>query len=59
MIGCWLVENGIYFRFNFILKHFQNAQSEPWGKVGPGGMPWRNPRNVGDNFMNSMVSIFR
>ncbi|XP_058127627.1 uncharacterized protein LOC131291290 [Anopheles ziemanni] len=26
----------------------------PWGKAGPGGKPWRPPRNVGHNFMKSM-----
>ncbi|XP_055537476.1 uncharacterized protein LOC129725530 isoform X2 [Wyeomyia smithii] len=26
----------------------------PWGKPGPGGKPWRPPKNVGQNFMKSM-----
>ncbi|XP_062551790.1 uncharacterized protein LOC134216986 isoform X6 [Armigeres subalbatus] len=26
----------------------------PWGKPGPGGKPWRPPKNVGHNFMKSM-----
>ncbi|XP_049870306.1 uncharacterized protein LOC126369784 [Pectinophora gossypiella] len=26
----------------------------PWGKPGPGGTTWRNPRNVGLNFSKSM-----
>lgn len=25
-----------------------------WGKSGPGGFPWRNPRHVGQSFMKSM-----
>ncbi|XP_031633243.1 uncharacterized protein LOC116347013 [Contarinia nasturtii] len=25
-----------------------------WGKSGPGGAPWRNPRQVGHSFMKSM-----
>lgn len=27
----------------------------PWGKPGPGGTTWRNPRDVGLNFSKSMV----
>lgn len=27
---------------------------EVWGKSGPGGAPWRNPRKVGQSFMKSM-----
>lgn len=27
---------------------------DPWGKPGPGGTPWRDPKNVGHNFMKSM-----
>ncbi|XP_055605057.1 uncharacterized protein LOC129753273 isoform X2 [Uranotaenia lowii] len=26
----------------------------PWGKPGPGGKPWRPPKNIGHNFMKSM-----
>ncbi|ETN64506.1 hypothetical protein AND_003751 [Anopheles darlingi] len=26
----------------------------PWGRPGPGGKPWRPPKNVGHNFMKSM-----
>lgn len=29
-------------------------QQEIWGKSGPGGAPWRNPRQVGQSFMKSM-----
>lgn len=25
-----------------------------WGRPGPGGTPWRNPKTVGHNFMSSM-----
>ncbi|XP_055321626.1 uncharacterized protein LOC129577875 [Sitodiplosis mosellana] len=28
--------------------------NEVWGKSGPGGMPWRHPRQVGQSFMKSM-----
>lgn len=31
-----------------------HEQNEIWGKSGPGGMPWRNPRQVGQSFMKSM-----
>lgn len=27
---------------------------DPWGKPGPGGAPWRDPKSVGHNFMKSM-----
>lgn len=27
----------------------------PWGKPGPGGTVWRNPRDIGQNFSKSMV----
>jgi hypothetical protein len=27
---------------------------DTWGKPGPGGKPWRDPKNVGQNFMKSM-----
>ena len=36
-------------------KMFKNG---PWGKPGPGGKPWRPPKNIGHNFMKSMVRIF-
>ncbi|XP_035781159.1 uncharacterized protein LOC118460708 isoform X3 [Anopheles albimanus] len=26
----------------------------PWGRPGPGGKPWRPPKNVGHNFLKSM-----
>lgn len=29
----------------------------PWGKPGPGGTSWRNPRDIGLNFSKSMVNI--
>lgn len=35
------------------LKH------DPWGKAGPGGAPWRNPREIGQSFMKSMVCTFK
>ncbi|KAG5671115.1 hypothetical protein PVAND_001329 [Polypedilum vanderplanki] len=28
--------------------------ADSWGKPGPGGTPWRDPKNVGQNFMKSM-----
>lgn len=28
---------------------------EPWGKAGPGGKPWRSPKEVGNTFMKSLV----
>ncbi|XP_062526061.1 uncharacterized protein LOC101745757 [Bombyx mori] len=30
------------------------AMDGPWGKPGPGGTIWRNPRNIGLNFSKSM-----
>ncbi|XP_068157365.1 uncharacterized protein [Drosophila tropicalis] len=27
---------------------------EPWGKAGPGGKPWRSPKEVGNCFMKSL-----
>ncbi|ALC47962.1 CG15564 [Drosophila busckii] len=27
---------------------------EPWGKAGPGGKPWRSPKEVGNKFMKSL-----
>ncbi|XP_033232699.1 uncharacterized protein [Drosophila pseudoobscura] len=27
---------------------------EPWGKPGPGGKPWRSPKEVGNTFMKSL-----
>nr|XP_017089295.1 uncharacterized protein LOC108120258 [Drosophila bipectinata] len=27
---------------------------EPWGKAGPGGKPWRSPKEVGHTFMKSL-----
>ncbi|KAH8272649.1 hypothetical protein KR044_008479 [Drosophila immigrans] len=27
---------------------------EPWGKAGPGGKPWRSPKEVGNTFMKSL-----
>lgn len=27
---------------------------EPWGRPGPGGSPWRPPKNIGCQFMTSM-----
>lgn len=27
---------------------------EPWGRPGPGGIPWRNPRLVGNKFLKSL-----
>ncbi|KAG4079023.1 hypothetical protein HA402_001678 [Bradysia odoriphaga] len=35
-------------RSSDLLKH------DPWGKAGPGGAPWRNPREIGQSFMKSM-----
>lgn len=39
------------------ILNFQNFQSlirEPWGRPGPGGIPWRNPRSVGNKFLKSL-----
>lgn len=30
------------------------TQHDIWGKCGPGGAPWRNPRQIGQSFMKSM-----
>lgn len=40
---------------SFQIKH------DPWGKAGPGGVLWRNPRTIGNGktFMRSMVIKFR
>ncbi|XP_060648048.1 uncharacterized protein LOC132785788 [Drosophila nasuta] len=27
---------------------------DPWGKAGPGGKPWRSPKEVGNTFMKSL-----
>lgn len=42
-------------------KRIQNAATqleplpvEPWGRQGPGGSPWRPPKNIGCQFMQSM-----
>jgi len=29
-------------------------EPSPWGRPGPGGTPWRDPKNIGQNFMQSM-----
>lgn len=29
-------------------------EPNPWGRAGPGGAPWRDPKSVGQNFLNSM-----
>lgn len=29
-------------------------EPDPWGRPGPGGAPWRDPKNVGQNFLKSM-----
>lgn len=31
------------------------VSNDPWGKCGPGGAPWRDPAQVGQSFMKSMV----
>lgn len=31
-----------------------NTRKQPWGKAGPGGVPWRNPKTKGQNFMKSL-----
>ncbi|XP_067632310.1 uncharacterized protein [Eurosta solidaginis] len=30
------------------------ACKDPWGKAGPGGKPWRSPKEVGTSFMKSL-----
>lgn len=42
---------------SFSLLSFQPAK-EPWGKAGPGGKPWRSPKEVGNTFMKSLVRPF-
>lgn len=37
-----------------LIKLFQQMEPDPWGRPGPGGTPWRDPKNVGQNFMKSM-----
>lgn len=32
-------------------------KGDPWGKSGPGGAPWRNPNQIGQSFMKSMVCL--
>lgn len=41
-----------------LLKYRSETQlkHDPWGKAGPGGAPWRNPREIGQSFMKSMVN---
>lgn len=29
----------------------------PWGRPGPGGTTWRNPRDIGLHFAKSMVML--
>nr|XP_021188962.2 uncharacterized protein LOC110375234 [Helicoverpa armigera] len=39
---------------NLEYERKMHAMEGPWGKPGPGGAIWRNPRNVGLNFSKSM-----
>ncbi|KAI8424343.1 hypothetical protein MSG28_002883 [Choristoneura fumiferana] len=39
---------------NLEYERKMQTMDSPWGKPGPGGTTWRNPRNVGLNFSNSM-----
>ncbi|KAJ8733278.1 hypothetical protein PYW08_001576 [Mythimna loreyi] len=39
---------------NLEYERKMHAMEGPWGKPGPGGTIWRNPRNVGLNFSKSM-----
>ncbi|KAJ0178744.1 hypothetical protein K1T71_005519 [Dendrolimus kikuchii] len=39
---------------NLEYERKMHTMAGPWGKPGPGGTTWRNPRNVGLNFSNSM-----
>ncbi|XP_043663666.1 uncharacterized protein LOC122627014 isoform X1 [Vespula pensylvanica] len=32
----------------------QSVQSWPWGRPGPGGLPWRDPKLLGVHFLESM-----
>ncbi|XP_035439142.2 uncharacterized protein LOC118268672 isoform X1 [Spodoptera frugiperda] len=39
---------------NLEYERKMHAMEGPWGKPGPGGTIWRNPRNIGLNFSKSM-----
>ncbi|CAK1546149.1 unnamed protein product [Leptosia nina] len=42
-------------RRNLDYEQKMHSIDAPWGKPGPGGTIWRNPRNIGLNFSKSMV----
>lgn len=33
---------------------YTDMNRQPWGKAGPGGAPWRNPKQKGKDFMRSL-----
>ncbi|KPI91291.1 hypothetical protein RR46_14795 [Papilio xuthus] len=41
-------------RHNLEYERKMHTMAGPWGKPGPGGVVWRNPRNIGLNFSKSM-----
>ncbi|CRK89962.1 CLUMA_CG003690, isoform A [Clunio marinus] len=43
-----------YNEKNGIGSTYRNNYEDPWGRPGPGGTPWRDPKNIGHNFMKSM-----
>lgn len=36
------------------MSEYTDMNRQPWGKAGPGGAPWRNPKQKGQNFMRSL-----
>lgn len=45
-------------RYILLFLHFKLTMNSPWGKPGPGGTLWRHPKNIGFNFLKSMVNMF-
>ena len=55
-------------RYKFIMSHLLHylllylhlklTMNSPWGKPGPGGTLWRHPKNIGLDFLKSMVNMF-
>ncbi|CAH0725190.1 unnamed protein product, partial [Brenthis ino] len=41
-------------RHNMEYERKMHTMEGPWGKPGPGGTTWRNPRDIGLNFSKSM-----
>lgn len=42
--------------FFFLNNKIYLQYHDPWGKEGPGGLPWRHPGQIGQSFMKSMVN---